>query len=273
MMSFDKASRTASSYKKLYQVTDSRLTYPGLAVLLAGRERARLRRRQLQGLLGQAPWGWGLMGRHHRSRRQERPLHLLDLASGTASLLANAVGFRLRGRTHNRRTRRTCRTARPTSCITTFYPTVSPLRPREATSGSSSTRTATAACTQTNGLAAAALGHRGRHLCLTGKYTDRREPPGVLRDGRKTFRNRQSPRLHRARSLHVAEGQQVFRTGEDCCGGYCTNRIVRPAARLLEHRRCLQRGAEDAATRKPPVHHWLLHPGHQVTGDSPIRRH
>ena len=77
-----------------------------------------------------------------RSPRRRSDLYLLDVASGTSTLLARPSASPRRPTP--RRTRRTCRTARPTSSPQLLPDGVS-RSPPAATSGSSSTRTATTA--------------------------------------------------------------------------------------------------------------------------------
>jgi hypothetical protein len=87
-MAFDKASRTASGYKKLFQVSDSS-TYPGWPFFLPDNGGV------VFAVGNQADYsggglGLGLMGGIANSTSD---LYLADVASGTSTLLANAVGF------------------------------------------------------------------------------------------------------------------------------------------------------------------------------------
>ena len=89
MMSFDKASRTASAYKKLFQVTDTS-TYPGWPFFLPDNGGV------VFAIGNQADFsggglGLGLMGALTGGVTSD--LYVADVASGTSTLLANAVGF------------------------------------------------------------------------------------------------------------------------------------------------------------------------------------
>src|ERR1700722_13544657 len=85
-MTFDKASRKASNYKKVYQVIGSG-TYPGWPFFLPDNGGI------VFAIGNQADFsgnGTGLMG---AGAAAASDLYLLDVASGTATLLAQAVGF------------------------------------------------------------------------------------------------------------------------------------------------------------------------------------
>ena len=87
-MTFDKASRKAAGYKKVYQVTDSN-SYPGWPFYLPDNGGIAFAVGNQTDFSGGA-LGLGLTGGISNATSD---LFLLDVASGTSTLLANAVGF------------------------------------------------------------------------------------------------------------------------------------------------------------------------------------
>ena len=208
MMSFDKSGRTAGAYKKLQQVTDSS-TYPGWPFFLPDNGGIVFAIGNQSDFSG-GGLGLGLAG---AVSGVTSDLYLLDIASGTVSLLASAAGFASAADAASNTT------YLPYSAGDelhhNFYPTVSPV----AAGGYFLGLLRFVPSLWQPRSAAAALGHGRRHL-FRGKVHRRREPPRVLRDGPRA-RDWQSPGLHlldpcRANGSTCSEG-------EDCCGGYCTN--------------------------------------------------
>ena len=205
-MSFDKASRTASNYKKVYQVSGSG-TYPGWPFFLPDNHGI------VFAIGNQADFsgnGTGLMG---VGAAAASDLYLLDVASGTATLLAQAVGFTSVSNASSNTTYLPYGASEELHA--NFYPTVSPV--------------------PAGGYfwiffdSYRHYGNLGRQRQLwgtavdvssTGKYTADASHPAFYVTGQELGTG--DHRAFTALDPCLANGASCT-TGVDCCGGFCTN--------------------------------------------------
>ncbi len=206
MMSFDKTSRTASAYKKVFQVSDSS-TYPGWPFFLpdnGGIVFAIGNQTDYSGA------GTGIMG---AGQLATSDIYLLDVASGTSTLLAQAVGFASSSDASSNTTYLPYGASEELHA--NFYPTVSPV----AAGGYfwiffDSFRH---------------YGNQGRQRQLwgtavgissAGTYTVDASHPAFYVTGQELGTG--NHRAFTALDPCFANGATCT-TGVDCCGGYCTN--------------------------------------------------
>jgi WD40-like Beta Propeller Repeat len=205
-MSFDKASRTASAYKKVFQVTAS-MTYPGWPFYLPDNDGIVFAIGDQTDYSGNAT---GIMG---AGKAANSDIYLLDVASGTSTLLAQAVGFATPADASSNTTYLPYGASEELHA--NFYPTVSPV----AAGGYfwiffDSFRH---------------YGNQGRerqlwgaavNVSATGKYTVDASHPAFYVTGQENGTG--NHRAFTALDPCVAGGGKCT-TGVDCCGGYCTN--------------------------------------------------
>jgi hypothetical protein len=213
MMSFDKASRTASGYKKLYQVTDSS-TYPGWPFFLPDKGGIVFAIGNQKDFSGGA-LGLGMMG---VTTGVTSDLYLLDVASGTSSLLANAVGFASAANAASNKT------YLPYSASDelhhNFYPTVSPV----AAGGYFWIFFDSYRHYGNQGLQRQLWG-TAVDISPSGTYAADASHPAFYVTGQEfgTGNHRAFTALDPCRMNGSTCAQ-----GEDCCGGYCTNGMCGP---------------------------------------------
>jgi hypothetical protein len=208
MMSFDKTGRTASAYKKLFQVSDSS-TYPGWPFFLPDNGGIVFAIGNQSDFSG-GGLGLGLMG---AMSGVTSDLYLLDVASGTVSLLASAVGFASAADATSNTT------YLPYSASDelhhNFYPTVSPV----AAGGYFWIFFDSYRHYGNQGLQRQLWG-TAVTVSSTGKYTaDASHPPFYVTGQELGTGNH---RAFTALDPCHANGSTCTE-GEDCCGGYCTN--------------------------------------------------
>jgi hypothetical protein len=207
-MAFDKTSRTAAAYKKVYQVTDSS-TYPGWPFYLPDQNGIAFAIGNQTDFTGGA-LGLGLAGAVSNATSD---LYMLDVASGTATLLAKAVGFDSPSDASSNTT------YLPYSATDelhhNFYPTVSPV----AAGGYFWLFFDSYRHYGNQGLERQLWG-TAITVSPTGTYTtDASHPPFYLTGQESGTGN------HRAfTALDPCKANGATCTeGEDCCGGFCTN--------------------------------------------------
>jgi hypothetical protein len=213
MMSFDKSSRMASGYKKLYQVTDSS-TYPGWPFFLPDKGGIVFAVGNQKDFSGGA-LGLGLTG---TTSGVTSDLYLLDVATGTASLLANAVGFASAADATSNKT------YLPYSASDelhhNFYPTVSPV----AAGGYFWIFFDSYRHYGNQGLQRQLWG-TAVDISPSGKYTADASHPAFYVTGQELGTGN-----HRAfTALDPCKmNGNTCTTGQDCCGGFCTNGTCGP---------------------------------------------
>jgi hypothetical protein len=210
-MSFDFASRTATAYKKLYQVSDSS-TYPGWPfwfpddggiVFAVGN----------QADYSGGGLGLGLMG--GLSGGVTSDLYMVDVASGTSFLLANAMGFASAADVASNKT------YLPYSATDelhhNFYPTVSPI----AAGGYFWVFFDSYRHYGNQGLQRQLWG-TAVDVSTNGKYTVDASHPAFYVTGQELGTG--NHRAFTALDPCKANGASCT-TGVDCCGGFCTNDV------------------------------------------------
>jgi hypothetical protein len=207
-MTFDLSSRTASSYKSVYQVSDSS-TYPGWPFYLPD-DNGIVFAVGNQADFSGAGLGLGLMGGLSNATSD---LYILDVATGKAVLLANAVGFASAADAASNKT------YLPFSATDelhhNFYPTVSPVPAggyfwvffdsyrHYGNTGLSRQLWGTAVTVAADG----------------GYTADSSHPPFYVTGQELGTGNH---RAFTALDPCKSNGNTCVQ-GEDCCGGYCTN--------------------------------------------------
>jgi hypothetical protein len=207
-MGFDFSSRTASGYKKLYQVSDSS-TYPGWPFYLPDNGGLVFAIGNQSDFSG-GGLGLGLMG---ATSGVTSDLYMLDVASGTSMLLANAVGFTSAA---NAAANKTYLPYSATDELHhNFYPTVSPV----AAGGYFWVFFDSYRHYGNQGLERQLWG-TAVTVSANGKYTtDASHAPFYVTG--------QEPNAGNHRAFTALDPCQAMGAtcteGEDCCGGFCTN--------------------------------------------------
>jgi hypothetical protein len=207
-MTFDKASRTAAGYKKVYQVTDSS-TYPGWPFYLPDNGGIAFAIGNQTDFTGGA-LGLGLAGGISTATSD---LYMLDVASGTATMMAKAVGFASPADAAS------SKTYLPYSATDelhhNFYPTVSPV----AAGGYFWVFFDSYRHYGNQGLERQLWG-TAVTVSSTGKYTTDASHPAFYVTGQESGTG--NHRAFTALDPCKATGSTCM-AGEDCCGGFCTN--------------------------------------------------
>jgi hypothetical protein len=212
-MAFDKATRTASAYQKVYQVTDS-TTYPGWPFFLPDDGAIVFAIGNQKDFSGAGLGLGGLAG------AATSDLYILDVASGTATLLGNAVGFASAAAVT------AGKSYLPYSAADelhhNFYPTVSPV----AAGGYFWIFFDSYRHYGNQGLQRQLWG-TAISISPTGKYTvDASHPPFYVTGQELGTGNH---RAFCALDPCLANGKACT-GGQDCCGGFCTNGTCGQAA-------------------------------------------
>ncbi len=207
-MAFDKSSRTATAYKKVSQVSDSS-TYPGWPFFLpddGGIVFAIGNQSDFSG----GGLGLGLMG---AMSGVTSDLYMLDVASGTVSLLASAMGF---GSAANAASNTTYLPYSASDELHhNFYPTVSPV----AAGGYFWVFFDSYRHYGNQGLQRQLWG-TAVDVSSNGKYTTDPSHPAFYVTGQELGTG--NHRAFTALDPCHADGASCT-TGVDCCGGFCTN--------------------------------------------------
>jgi hypothetical protein len=207
-MTFDKSSRTAAAYKKLYQVTDTS-TYPGWPFYLPDNGGIAFAIGNQADFSG-AGLGLGLAGGIGGATSD---LYMLDVASGTATLMANAVGFTSAANAS------AGKSYLPYSATDelhhNFYPTVSPV----AAGGYFWVFFDSYRHYGNAGLFRQLWG-TAVTVSASGKYTADASHPAFYVTGQElgTGNHRAFTALDPCKAMGSTCSE-----GEDCCGGFCTN--------------------------------------------------
>jgi hypothetical protein len=207
-MTFDKSSRTAAAYKKVYQVADSS-TYPGWPFYLpddGGIVFAVGNQADFSG----AGLGLGLTGGISGATSD---LYMLDVASGTATLLANAVGFSSAANAAASKTYLPY--AASDELHHNFYPTVSPV----PAGGYFWVFFDSYRHYGNEGLFRQLWG-TAVTVSSSGKYTADASHPAFYVTGQELGTG--NHRAFTALDPCKASGSSCTE-GEDCCGGFCTS--------------------------------------------------
>jgi hypothetical protein len=207
-MAFDMSGKAASAYKKVFQVSDAN-TYPGWPFFLpdnAGLVFAIGNQTDFSG----GALGLGLAGAISTATSD---LYLLDVAGGTSTLLAQAVGFASPADASSNKT------YLPYSATDelhhNFYPTVSPV----AAGGYFWVFFDSYRHYGNQGLQRQLWG-TAVDVSATGKYTADASHPAFYVTGQELGTG--NHRAFTALDPCHANGNKCM-TGVDCCGGFCTN--------------------------------------------------
>jgi Tol biopolymer transport system component len=207
-MTFDESSRTAAAYKKAYQVTDTS-TYPGWPFYLPDGKGIAFAIGNQTDFSG-GGLGLGLAGAVSNATSD---LYVLDLASGTATLLAEAVGFASPSDAASNTT------YLPFSATDelhhNFYPTVSPV----AAGGYFWLFFDSYRHYGNQGLERQLWG-TAITVSATGTYTADASHPAFYVTGQEAGTG--NHRAFTALDPCKMNGNTCTQ-GEDCCGGFCTN--------------------------------------------------
>ena len=207
-MTFVESSRTATAYKKVYQVSDSS-TYPGWPFYLPDAKGVAFAIGNQTDFTGGA-LGLGLAGAVSNATSD---LYVLDVASGTATLMAEAVGFASPSDAASNKT------YLPFSASDelhhNFYPTVSPV----AAGGYFWLFFDSYRHYGNQGLERQLWG-TAITVSATGSYTTDASHPAFYVTGQEAGTGN-----HRAfTALDPCKmNGSTCSEGEDCCGGFCTN--------------------------------------------------
>ncbi len=207
-MTFDKASRTATAYKKAYQVSDSS-TYPGWPFYLPDEGGVAFAIGNQTDFTGGA-LGLGLAGAVSNATSD---LYMLDLASGMATILAKAVGFNSPSDAASSKTYLPFAAA--DELHHNFYPTVSPV----AAGGYFWLFFDSYRHYGNQGLERQLWG-TAITVSSTGTYTTDASHPAFYLTGQESGTG--NHRAFTALDPCKASGSACSQ-GEDCCGGFCTN--------------------------------------------------
>jgi hypothetical protein len=210
-MSFDKASRTASKYKQVFQVSDMS-TYPGWPFFLPDNNGLIFAIGSAADFSGS---GAGLGVGSAPATAPTNDLYVLDLASGTSTILAKAVGFASVQDVASNKTYLPFGASE--ELHHNYYPTVSPV----AAGGYFWVFFDSYRHYGNQGLQRQLWG-TAVDVSPAGKYTTDASHPAFYLTGQElgTGNHRAFTALDPCR----ADGASCT-TGVDCCGGFCTNGV------------------------------------------------
>jgi hypothetical protein len=210
-MAFDESTNTASNYKKIFQVSDS-TTYPGWPFFLPDNNGV------VFAIGNQADYsggglGLGVMGMGMIITTSTSDLYVVDVKSGTSTLLAQAVGFATPA---DASSNKTYLPYSPTDELHhNFYPTVSPI----AAGGYFWVFFDSYRHYGNLGLQRQLWG-AAIDVSLTGTYTTDPSHPAFYLTGQELGTG--NHRAFTALNPCAADGSSCT-TGVDCCNGQCTN--------------------------------------------------
>jgi hypothetical protein len=207
-MTFDKTSRSASGYKKVFQVSDAS-TYPGWPFFLPD-DKGIVFSVGNQADFSGAGIGLGLGGAIATATSD---LYMLDVASGTSTLLANAIGFASAADAASNKTYLPFGATE--ELHHNFYPTVSPV----AAGGYFWIFFDSYRHYGNFGLQRQLWG-TAVDVSATGKYTVDASHPAFYVTGQELGTG--NHRAFTALDPCHADGASCT-SGVDCCGGFCTN--------------------------------------------------